>query len=278
MSVARKDATAAAEHLASLKGHLDMPVVEKMLEGRLRLLERKPAEAMTLFMEASRLDPRYVDALILAGVAAAQDGRRDEAFRVLAQAIQGDPLRLAPRPAVTPFYMRSGELLEGLDGSIMAAGRGADDLLALLYEGFLRFHQGEGAAAEKLLKKVNDIDTNNALASAYRTFIAMGRKDMKSAKAHAARAVVGGRQVAIAHLAQGLVLVESKELEPAKRSLREAVTLAPKLYSAEVKLGELEGASSRDSVRERAGPAPGPGSVVHARQTRPLLTRQTRLM
>ena len=91
----------------------------------------------------------------------------------------------------------------------------------------------------------------HALASAFRAFIAMGRKDMKSAKAHAARAVVGGRQVAIAHLAQGLVLVEAKELEPAKRSLREAVTLAPKLYSAEVKLGELEGASSRDSVRER---------------------------
>ncbi|HYO59215.1 tetratricopeptide repeat protein, partial [Archangium sp.] len=251
VSVARKDATAAAEHLASLKGHLDSPVVEKMLEGRLRLLERKPAEAMALFLEASQLDPRHVDALLLAGVAAAQDGRRDESFRVLAQAIQSDPLRLAPRPVVTFFYMRPGELLDGLEGSIVAIARGGDDILANLYEGVLRFHQGEAAAAEKQLKKVNDIDANNASASAYRAFIAMGRKDMKSAKGHAARAVVGGRQVAIAHLAQGLVLAESKEMELAKRSLREAVMLAPKLYSAQVKLAELEAPFSRDSVRER---------------------------
>ncbi|HYO67046.1 MAG TPA: tetratricopeptide repeat protein [Archangium sp.] len=251
VSVKRKDATAAAEHFAALKGHLDSPVLEKLLEGRLRLLERKPAEAMPLFLDAAKQDPRYVDALLLAGVAGAQNGRRDESFRVLAQASQGDPLRLSPRPAVTSFYLRPGDLLEGLEGSIVGAGRGDDDLLANLYEGLLRFHQGEGAAAEKLLKKVNDFDTNNALASAYRAFIAMGRKDLKSAKAHAARAVAGGRQVAVAHLALGLVLVESKEQELAKRSLREAVTLAPKLYSAEVKLAELEGTSSRDSVRER---------------------------
>jgi predicted Zn finger-like uncharacterized protein len=252
VSVARKDAAAAAEHLTHLEGHLDAPVVEKLLAGRLRLLERKPAEAMTLFMEASRLDPRHVEALLLAGVAAAQDGRRDEAFRVFAQAIQSDPLRLSPRPVVTFFYMRPGDLLEGLEGSVLATARGDDDILANLYEGLLRFHQGEAAAAEKLLKKVNDIDASNALASAYRTFIAMGRKDMKSAKGHAARAVAGGRQVAVAHLAQGLVMAESKELELAKRSLRDAVTLAPRLYAAEVKLAELEApSSSRDSVRER---------------------------
>ncbi|MFE8597391.1 tetratricopeptide repeat protein [Archangium violaceum] len=251
VAVKRKDATAAAEHFAGLKGQLDSPVLEKLLEGRLRLLERKPAEAMPLFMDAAKQDARYVDALLLAGVAGAQSGRRDEAFRVLSQASQGDPMRLSPRPAVTTFYLRPGDLLEGLEGSIVGAGRGDDDLLANLYEGLLRFHQGEGAAAEKLLKKVNDIDTNNAVASAYRAFIAMGRKDLKSAKGHAARAVAGGRQVAIAHLALGLVMLESKELEQAKRSLREAVTLAPKLYSAEVKLAEMESTSSRDSVRER---------------------------
>ncbi len=248
VSVARKDAKAAAEHLASLKGHLDLPVVEKMLEGRLRLLERKPAEAMTLFLEASKLDARYLDALMLAGVAAAQEGRRDEAFRMLGQAAKGDPLRLTPRPVVTPFYLRPGDLLDGLEGSIVGAARGSDDILANLYEGVLRFHQGEGAAAEKLLKKVNDIDTNHAVASTYRALIALGRKDLKAAKLHAARAVVGGRTEGIAHLVQGVVWVESKELELAKRSLRDALTNAPKLYSAEVKLAELEGASSRERL------------------------------
>ncbi|MGZ3460176.1 MAG: tetratricopeptide repeat protein, partial [Archangium sp.] len=251
VAVARKDAAAAAGHLATLKGHLEEPVVEKLLEGRLRLLEHKPAEAMTLFMEASQLDPRHTESLLLAGVAAAQDGHRDEAFRVLAQAMQADPLRLAPRPVVTTFYMRPGELLEGLEGFIAATAQGEGDILANLYEGLLRFHQGDAAAAEKLLKKVNELDASNAPASALRALIALGRKDLKAAKEHAARAVAGGRQVAIAHLAQGLVLAESKQPEPAKRSLRDALTLAPRLYAAEVKLAELEAPTSRDSVRER---------------------------
>jgi len=252
ISVARKDAAAAAGHLSTFKGKLEDPVLEKLLEGRLRLLERKPAEAMELFMEASRMDPRRADALLLAGVAAAQDNRRDESFRLLAQVVQSDPMRLAPRPIVTPFFVRSADLLDGLEGSILALSRGEDDLLAHLYEGLLRYHQGEPAAAEKMFKLVNEVDDNNALASAYRAIIAVGRKDQKAAKAHAARAVVGGRQVAIAHLAQGLVLMgDSSQQEPAKKSLRDAVTLAPKLYAAEVRLGELELASNRNSVRER---------------------------
>jgi tetratricopeptide (TPR) repeat protein len=251
VAVARKDAAAAAGHLATLKGHLEEPVLEKLLEGRLRLLERKPAEALGVFMEAARMDPRRADALLMAGVAAAQDGRRDEAFRVLAQVLQADPLRLAPRPAITSFYLRPGDLLAGLEGSIVGIARDDDDLLPHLYEGLLRFHQGDAAAAEKMLKKVAEVDSNNAPSFAYRTLIAMGRKDMNAAKAHAARAVAGGRQVAIAHLVQGLVLAESKQPEPAKRSLREAVTLAPKLYAAEVKLAELEASTSRDAVRAR---------------------------
>jgi tetratricopeptide (TPR) repeat protein len=221
----------------------------------LRLLERKPAEAMERFMEVARMDPRRADALLLAGVAAAQDGRRDEAFRVLAQVLQADPLRLTPRPVVTSFYLSPGDLLDGLEGSIVGIARGDDDILAHLYEGLLRFHQGNAAAAEKMLKQVNEVDSNNAPASAYRAFISLGllggRKDLAAAKGHAGRAVAGGRQVAIAHLAQGLVLVEAKQVEPAKKAFREAVTLAPKLYAAEVKLAELEAATSRDSVRSR---------------------------
>jgi tetratricopeptide (TPR) repeat protein len=198
------------------------------------------------------MDPRRADALLLAGVAAAQDNRRDESFRMFAQVVQSDPLRLAPRPVVTSFFVRSADLLDGLEGSVVALSRGEDDLLAHLYEGLLRFHQGDAAASEKMFKLVNDVDDNNAVASAYRTFLALGRKDLKAAKAHAARAVVGGRQVAIAHLAQGMVLMgEPSQLEPAKKSLRDAVTLAPKLYAAEVRLGELEMTSNRDSVRER---------------------------
>jgi hypothetical protein len=55
----------------------------------------------------------------------------------------------------------------------------------------------------------------------------------------------------IAHLANGVALAEGKQVEPAKRSLRDALTLAPALLSAEVKLAELELASNRESARAR---------------------------
>ena len=251
VALARKDAPGAATHLAAVKGRMGEPVVEKLLEGRLRLLERKPAEAFALFQEAIQEDPRYTDGVLLAGIAAAQEGRREDAIRVLAQALQADPLRLAPRPVLTSFFLRPGELLMGLEGSLVAMSRGEDDLLPNLYEGLLRFHQGDPASAEKLFKKVADVDPSNAPSFSYRTLIALNRKDLNSAKAHAARAVAGGRQVAIAHLVQGMVLAETKQVEPAKRELREAVTLAPKLYAAEVKLDELEAPISPEPVRER---------------------------
>ncbi|MET0405449.1 MAG: tetratricopeptide repeat protein, partial [Cystobacter sp.] len=251
VSLARKDAAEAASHLAIIKGHLGEPALDKLLEGRLRLLERKPAEAMASFLDAVKTDPRHSDAQLLAGVAAAQDGRREEAFRILAQGVQADPTRLAPRPVLTPFYLRPGEFIMGLDGSIAGIARGDDDLLPFVYEGVLRYQQGDGAAAEKLFKKVADVDGTNAIAFSFRTLLALGRKDLNGAKGHAARAVAGGRQVALAHYVQGLVQVESKQVEPARKSLREAVALSPKLYAAEVKLGELEATSSPGPVRER---------------------------
>jgi len=251
VALARKDAAEASAHLPALKGHLGDPSLEKMLEGRIRLLERKPAEAIAPFTEAAKLDPRRTDALLLAGVAAAQEGRRDESFRFFAQAIQADPLRLTPRPVITPFYLRNAEFLVGLEGAVAATARGEDDLLPHLYEGLLRFHLGDASTAEKMFKKVAEVDATHAPSFALRTLLAMGRKDMNSARTYAARAVDGGRQVAIAHLAQGLVLAESKQVEPAKRSLRDAIQLAPRLYAAEVKLDELEAASSPALVKER---------------------------
>jgi hypothetical protein len=55
----------------------------------------------------------------------------------------------------------------------------------------------------------------------------------------------------IAHLANGLALAEGKQVEPAKRSLRDALALAPATLSAEVKLAELELASNPESARGR---------------------------
>jgi tetratricopeptide (TPR) repeat protein len=122
---------------------------------------------------------------------------------------------------------------------------------APLYEGLLLFHLGERAGAERQFKAVLDPDPNNAAASAYMALLALQRSDEAKARTFGARAVAAGRQMPITHLANGLALAESKQVEPAKRSLRDALALAPSLLSAEAKLAEMELATNRESARGR---------------------------
>jgi cellulose synthase operon protein C len=252
--LAQKDEAEAARQLEALRGRLESPALEKVLEGRLRLLEGKPEQALELFQEAVKLDDRRVDAQLLAGVAAAQAGRRDEAFRLLYQATQADPLRVAPRgPVLSRFYMRPGETLQGVEGALVRLSKSREDVVPLLYEGVLNYHQGDLAVAEKLLRKVNEEDLNNAPSLAYRALVALQRRDMNQARSLSEKAVAAGRRMALPWLVRGLVLAEeAKQGEQAQKALREALTLAPALLSAEVKLAELEArAKNMESARSR---------------------------
>lgn len=251
VSMVRGDVAKAAPHLAGFQGKLEDVPLEKVLVGRLRLAEKKPAEALEFFQEAVRLDSRREDARLLAGIAAAGAGRRDEAFKLFFQTLQSDPMRPTPLPVTTLYFLRPGETLQGTQGSILALATGSVDVAAPLYEGLLLFHLGDRAGADRLWKDVLELDPNNAGAAAYLALEALQRGDVAKAKGLGARAVAAGRQQPIAHLANGLVLAEAKQAELAKRSLRDALTLAPTLLSAEVKLAELEMGSSPDSARER---------------------------
>ncbi|MFP2933700.1 tetratricopeptide repeat protein, partial [Pyxidicoccus sp. 3LG] len=250
VALGRRDAAKAREHLAGIQGQLEDPALEKVLEGRLLLLEKKPAEALERFQEAVRLDERRLDARLLAGVAAASVKKRDDAFRVLLQALLSDPLRLEPRPVVTRFWMRPGETVHGVEGVILALAEGPEDPSPLLYEGLLRFHHGDLDTAERHFRSVLEVDPNNAGALAYRALIALARGNATEAKGLATRAVEGGRQMPIAHLALGLALADARQVEPAKRSLRDALTLSPTLLSAQARLAELEAPKRRDEARD----------------------------
>ncbi|QSQ27442.1 zinc-ribbon domain-containing protein [Pyxidicoccus parkwayensis] len=250
VALGRRDATRAREHFAGFQGRMDDAALEKVLEGRLLLLEKKPAEAVERFQEAVRLDSRRLDAQLLAGVASASAKRRDDAFRALNPALQSDPMRLAPRPVATRFWLRPRETLEGMEGAILALAEGPEDPSPLLYEGLLRFHQDALEAAERHFRSVLEVDTNNAGALAYRSLIALRRGNASEAKSLATRAVEGGRQQAIAHLSLGMALAESRQVEPAKRSLRDALQLAPGLLSAQARLAELEAPQRRDVARD----------------------------
>jgi tetratricopeptide (TPR) repeat protein len=275
VALEKKDAAVAAGHLASLRGKLEEPVLEKMLEGRLRLLEGKYAEAQERFLESARQDPRRTDAVLMAGISAALDKRRDDAFRVLAPMLQADPLRPPPRPVSTPFYMRVGELMRGFEGTMLGLATGSDDVLPRLYEALTRYATGDLVAADRFFKSVNDVDETNALAYAYRALIAVERKQVPAAKPLAAKAVAaGGRRVAIAHLAQGVVLMQARQEEQAKRALREALAIAPSLLSAEVKLAEIEALEDPTSARTRLIKVVGlDPSFLHAKRILFILDR-----
>lgn len=249
-AMARGDAAKAASHLPAIQGKLEDTALEKVLEGRLRLAEKKPTEALELFHDAFKLDPRREDAILLAGISAAQASHRDDAFRMFFQALQSDPLRLTPRPVPTLYFLRPGETLAGMAGSIQALATGKDDVGASLYEGLLLLHIGDRAGAERLFKGVLELDPNNAGAAAYLSLLALQRGDGAKARTFATRAVTTGRQMPIAHVANGLALAEAKQVEPAKRSLREALSLAPGMLSAEVKLDELDMAARPTEARE----------------------------
>jgi tetratricopeptide (TPR) repeat protein len=275
VALEKKDAAVAAGHLANVRGKLEDPVLEKLLEGRLRLLEGRYAEAQERFLETARQDPRRVDAVLMAGVAAALDKRRDDAFRVLAPMLQADPLRPPPRPVSTPFYMRVGELMRGFEGTLLGLASGSDDVLPRLYEALLRYSTGDLVSADRFFKSVNDVDETNAHAFSYRALIAVERKQLPAARPLAAKAVAAaGRRVAIAHLAQGVVLMQARQEEQAKRALREALTIAPSLLSAEVKLAEIEALEDPASARARLIKVVGlDPSFLHAKRILFILDR-----
>ncbi|MCP3142594.1 tetratricopeptide repeat protein [Pyxidicoccus sp. QH1ED-7-1] len=249
VALGRRDAAKAREHLAGFQGRLEDPALELVLEGRLLLLEKKAPDALERFQEAVKQDDRRLDARLLAGVAAASAKRRDDAFRALHQALLSDPLRLEPRPVATRFWLRPGETVQGVEGVILALAAGPEDPSPLLYEGLLRFHQGNPEAAERHFRNVLEVDPSNAGALAYRALIALAERNATEARGLATQAVEGGRQMPIAHLALGLALADARQVEPAKRSLREAAKLSPSLLSARARLAELEAPARRDEAR-----------------------------
>jgi len=230
----------AERYLSAFKRRLGDPGLEKMLEGRLLLAQHRDPEAMRTFAEAAQLDPRRLDALLLAGAAAASAGRRDETLRYLVPAGQMDPTRTAPAPLATRFYVRPEEHLVGAEGRVVRLAKGSTDVTPRLYEALIRYHQADWSGADKLLQQVLDVDVGNALAHALRALIALQRGSIRASLASGQRAVASGRGLALAHYAYGSVLVRSGNIEGAQAEFRQAEALSPTLLAAQVNLAELD--------------------------------------
>ncbi|MFB1479724.1 zinc-ribbon domain-containing protein [Corallococcus sp. RDP092CA] len=251
VALSRKDAALAREHLKGFQGRLQDAALEKVLEGRVLLLEGDAAGAQERFQQAVRLDDRRMDAKLLEGVAAASAKKRDEAYRIfypVLEAREWDPLRLAPRPALSRFWLRPGDTLMGVENVVKALSERQEDVQPLLYEGLVRFHQGNRQAAEQLFESVVEVSPNNGGAQAYRALIALGTKGAQ-ARPLAERAVAVERGLPVARLALGLAQAADGRVPEAMRTLQSTLDVAPKMLSAQAKLAELQVKSKPQEAR-----------------------------
>ncbi len=251
-ALARGEAAAARAAFSHLAGSTGQPGLEAVLEGQLLMAEGQPARAAEVCRAGHQQDPRRVDALICSGIAAVKAGQVDEGFRTLHQAAQLEPMRSAPRPAVTRLFLREAELLTPFAGLLTRPGAPITDVRAAVHEGVLRFRLGELREAEGLLQKALLEDASNPLAAAYLALISVARGDAAGANRHGQLAAQQGRRIGVARYAHGeaLALVGKRDL--AEREFADAIEAAPGLLAAEVSLARLEGArGGKDAARNR---------------------------
>lgn len=248
---ARGLSTDAATHLAAIEGRLEEPALEKLFLGRLRMMESRWADAEAAFQKAAALDSRRTDALLLAGVSAIRANKKDAAFRHLLAAAAQDPLRASPPPEAEGLYFRPEAFLAGAAEAVASTREGGqDELTSRLVEAVVRYHLREDAQAVRLLRQVVEVDSENALAQAWRAFVLLRQRDLASARLAADKAVSAGRTLPLAHYAQGAVLEAQGVREGARRALLQALELDRSFLGAELLLASLE-ARQKDEASAR---------------------------
>ncbi|MGQ0504294.1 MAG: tetratricopeptide repeat protein [Myxococcaceae bacterium] len=246
-ALASDKADQAATHLTVLKGRFDNPALETLLQGRLAVAQGKFPDAVEIFTKAAEQDSRRLDALLWAGASAASRDASAEAFPLLSRAMTADPTRLGPLPEDPRLSLTSADLLAGVENRVAKLAL-PQDPTARLYEGLIRYHQGDLAGADNWLRQALAIDDANAPGHALRALVALARNDRGTAKAQAERAVAVDEQLPLAHYALGKALLSSGSVNGAQLSLNEALSLAPSFLAAEVALAEVE--SRRKHVPE----------------------------
>ncbi|HEY8210202.1 MAG TPA: tetratricopeptide repeat protein [Myxococcaceae bacterium] len=230
----------AAAHLPFIHGHLDDPALEHVVAGKVLMAQNDFARSAREYSIAAEQDERRVDARLGAGVAYARARKKDEALAVLFKAVQGDPTRSAPRRPVSRFWLAEGETTNGLDGTVLGLSTSPSDVMPVVYEGLIRFHQGALADADRLFARVVDQDGKNALALSFRALVALEEGERGRALGFAQKASLNGARMGISHYVFGMALAARGDVDEAKKQLRDASTLSPNVLASEVRLAELE--------------------------------------
>lgn len=234
-------ASSARLELDSLKGKLNDKYLEATLEGRLLIAEARMDDAIQTLAGIQDSDPRRVDALLLAGAAAAKARKDGKAWEFcLKRGLRADP-GSRPVATLTHLYVRPADLLKPAVGAYAALVKSRDeDPNPGLCEGLVAWFSEDFSSADKHLARVTSIDQRNAPAYAYRALIALRRKDLAGAAKLAGRGLDSSKTNALVYLAQGQMALASNKVDAAKIAATNALKYGPQLPSAKVLQAEAE--------------------------------------
>ncbi|HYX91333.1 MAG TPA: hypothetical protein VE782_07220, partial [Myxococcaceae bacterium] len=251
LAIDGKNDAAAEQQLAAIGGKLGDPAVEKLLEGRVRMLQSRWAEAEKALRAAYEADRRRVDAMLLAGIAAAKAERKDDAFRHLFAAARADPSRPLPQLQDSRLYFEPSQLLPENDDEIARLPRRGGAANFFL-DGVFHFYLGDLKGAAKRLSVATAEDPGNALALAWRGVVALRSGDRGKALSGGTLALWENGRLGLAHYVIGAAHAKMGKAARARSALEKAARFDPSLLGAQFELAALDAKQDKAAVaRER---------------------------
>ncbi len=238
--------------LDGLKGKLGDKYLESTLEGRLLIAEDRLPEAIQTLSATVESDPRRVDAIFLAGAAAAKARKDGKAWEFcLKRGLRADP-NSRPVPSLTHLYVRPADLLKPAIGAYAALVKDLDeDPSPSLCEGLVAWFSEDVAGAEKFFSKVTSIDPKNADGYAYRAMVALRRKDVGGALKLSARGMDGSKTNAMLYFGQAQAQSMAGKIDLAKVAAQASLKYGPQLLGPKVILGDGEAAQNNADEARR---------------------------
>lgn len=251
--VERNIASSARLEFEALRGKLGDPQLEAALDGRLMLAENRLEEAIRTLAAVYEADPRRVDALLLAGAAAARARKDGKAWELcLKKGLRADP-HVYPVASLTRFPVRPLDLLKSATGAYEALSTSSEeDPNPALCGGLVAWFSGDLSAADRAFSRVSSIDPRNADAYAYRALIALNRKDVAGAAKLVARGLDSSKSNALVYLAQAQLAALLNKPDAEKTAANQALKVNGSLLSARTSLGEAEARLKQPEEARRA--------------------------
>jgi predicted Zn finger-like uncharacterized protein len=248
-----KNVTSSARlELDGIKGKVGDKYLESTMEARQLIAEDRFAEAIQTLSATIEADARRVDAIFLAGAAAAKSRKDGKAWEYcLRRGLRADPMS-RPVPPLTHLYVRPADLLKPAVGAYAALVKDDDDDPSpSLCEGLVAWYSEDAASADRLFTKVVNIDTKNSDAYAFRSLLALKKKDVSGALKLAGKSIDSGKVNALAFFAQAQAQAQANKIDQAKIAAKSSLKYGPQLLGPKVILGDAEASSSNGDEARR---------------------------